>query len=142
MKHQINHEKDLQNAGLESTPVRQAVLHIIEEQKSPIDVASIVSSLESHNIKADKVTVYRILDLLAEKGLIARLEFQEGKFRYEVATSDHHHLICLNCGKIDAIEDNWIEDLEKEIKQKKGFIVQRHSIEFYGLCAECQKKST
>jgi len=35
-----------------------------------------------------------------------------------------------------------IEDLEKEIKQKKGFIVQRHSIEFYGLCAECQKKST
>lgn len=140
MTHQFNHEEDLEKVGIESTPVRQAVLHIVGEQKHPIDVSAIITSLESHNIKADKVTIYRILDLLAEKGLIARLEFQEGKFRYEVATSDHHHLICLRCGKIDEIEDNWIKDLKKEIKEKKNFIVQQHAIEFYGLCVDCQKK--
>lgn len=138
MKHTFNHEAELKNVGIESTPVRQAVLHIIGEQSYPIDVTSISTSLEAHDIKADKVTIYRILDLLAEKGLLTRVEFQEGKFRYEVARSDHHHLICLQCGKIDEIEDTWIENLEKEIKEKKTFFVQRHAIEFYGICTDCQ----
>ena len=141
MIHQFNHEKDLEKAGIESTPARQAILHIVGEHERPIDVTSILASLDRHHIKADKVTIYRILDLLADKGLIARLEFQEGKFRYEVLKSDHHHLICLQCGKIADIEDNWIEDLEKEIKKKKNFLVQRHAIEFYGLCADCQTLS-
>ena len=139
MKHEFNNEKELQKLGIESTPVRQAILHIIEEYKVPVDVASISLSLEKHKIKADKVTIYRTLDLLSEKGLLSRLEFQEGKFRYELVKSDHHHLICTNCGKIDAIEDTWIEDLKKEIKKKKKFLVQRHSMEFYGLCSDCQK---
>jgi Fur family ferric uptake transcriptional regulator len=139
MNHRYDHKEDLNRAGIESTRVRQAVVHVISEQKYPIDVSAILSSLEAHAIKADKVTVYRILDLLAEKDLVSRVEFQEGKFRYEIAGKDHHHLICSNCGKIDDISDTWITALEKDIAKKRKFHVLQHKLEFYGICAACQK---
>lgn len=128
----------LSSAGLKQTKARQALLRIFEEENRPLDVAEIIHSLKKHRISADQATVYRILDVFLQKGIIDRFEFQEGKFRYELAGIEHHHLICEVCGSIDDIADCGVSRLEKEIRRKKGFTTKYHSLEFFGICRSCQ----
>lgn len=125
-------------AGLKKTKSRQQVLELLLKEGRPMDALEIYTLLVREDTTIDQVTVYRVLDIFFQKGLVHRLEFQEGKFRYELAGEEHHHLICQNCGKIEDISDCGLEAFEKEIRQKKGFIVKKHSLEFFGLCSVCQ----
>lgn len=131
----MNKQKTLHDKGLKTTSARIAVLSLLEKQKNPTDVLSIVENL---NNQADQATVYRIVDLLTKKGIISRLEFGEGKYRYELQKSHHHHLICENCGGIEDVEGDYINEIENEIRHKKGFLVKSHSLEFFGICKNCQ----
>jgi len=51
----------------------------------------------------------------------------------------HHHLICINCGKVEEAEEDLLEALESKIESSKGFKVIDHIVKFYGLCKECQR---
>lgn len=133
-----SYRRILQNAQLKITTARQAVLEFFAGRDTPADVVELLEYLKKEEIDADKATVYRILDAFYDKGIITRMEFGEGKFRYELSGSDHHHLLCERCGSIADISDCNIDVLEKEIKKKKGFIVKRHSLEFFGVCKQCQ----
>jgi Fur family transcriptional regulator, ferric uptake regulator len=130
---------ELNNAGLKITQPRLAILTILQNENAPLTAGEISTLLETNGIVADQATVYRILDKFTRKGLLTRFEFQEGKFRYELAGQEHHHLICEVCGVIDDFSDCNIAVLEKEIGQRKGFTVKRHSLEFYGVCRSCQR---
>lgn len=132
-------EEELRSVELKATPARIGVLAALEETTEPIDVNSLVGYLKSHHIKADKATVFRIMNSFTEKGLAVPIQLNEGKFRYEHADkANHHHFICDNCGNIEDIADCNIEELEKTLKKKKGLLVIRHSLEFFGLCKNCQ----
>lgn len=121
------------------TPARLGVLAALEETKKPLDVSSILKYLKQHKIKADKVTVFRIINSLTKKGLLIPIQLNEGKFRYEHADkANHHHFLCDNCGAIEDIADCNIETIGRIIQQKKGLLVKRHSLEFFGLCQKCQ----
>lgn len=128
----------LHGAQLKLTNARKVVVHFLEKEDRPVDVEEILLHLRKHQLETDRGTVYRMIDIFLEKGIVNRLEFGEGKFRYELAGSDHHHLICENCGSIEDISDCGIDDWEKQIKYKKGFIVKRHALEFFGICKQCQ----
>lgn len=128
----------LQELGLKSTEARIALLDLLDKENNPLDVSTIIDSLKADGIQIDQATVYRILDILTQKGLINRLEFGEGKYRYEIQKSHHHHLICQECGRIEDVEGNFVDKLENEIKTKNGFLVKTHSLEFFGVCFRCQ----
>ena len=128
----------LQESGLKSTEARIALLNLLDKEDNPLDVYSIAESLRARGVVMDQATIYRILDVLTEKGLISRLEFGEGKYRYELQKSHHHHLVCQNCGKIEDTEGNFIDQIENEIRTEKGFLVKSHSLEFFGICKNCQ----
>lgn len=129
----------IRGSGLKGTKPRLAVLHILEEESRPMDVSEIISGLKEHNVNADQATVYRIVDSFFKKGLVHRLDFQEGKFRYEKKSdTEHHHLICESCGKIEDISDCRIDEFQESISVRKGFLIIRHSLEFFGLCMNCQ----
>lgn len=131
--HDCNDE--LRQADLKVTPARLAILNILEHSDIPMDVVSI-----RRRVKADKVTVFRILNSLSDKGIVKPIQFNEGKLRYEYADKPkHHHFICENCGKIIDVMGCNIDLLEKDIEKKKKVLVKRHSLEFFGLCADCQK---
>ncbi len=130
---------NLQTKGLRNTKGRSDVLKVLEDEKVPVDVSHIQQHLDEKAVRVDPATVYRILDAFYKNGIVQRFDFQEGKFRYEIASKqDHHHLICESCGSIEDISDCNIKELEKEIGKKKGFLVKRHSLEFFGLCKDCQ----
>jgi len=131
----MNNQKILQENGLKSTPARIAVLDFLEKKSDPTDVLTITESLNS---QADQATIYRILDLFSKKGIIERVELGEGKHRYELQDKHHHHLVCINCGSIEDVEVEKITEIESKIKEKKGFLVKSHSLEFFGICRNCQ----
>lgn len=131
---------ELNELDLRATPARIAVMKLLETTETPVDVAMISDYLEKENIKTDPATVFRIINMFLGKQLVKQISFNEGKFRYELSSkADHHHLICEHCGNIEDISDCAIPDLEIDIKKKKGFLVKRHSLEFFGLCKNCQK---
>lgn len=139
LKHH-NCKDELKEASLKATPTRLAVLGILESSDKPIDVASITKYLYKNKIRADKTTVFRIINSFTDRGITKQLQLNEGKFRYEHASKkDHHHLICESCGSIEDISDTFIADIQNKIKRNKKFLVKRHSLEFFGICKDCQK---
>ncbi|MDP3941350.1 MAG: Fur family transcriptional regulator [bacterium] len=128
----------LQQSQLKVTNARKVAIHFFEKEERPVDVEEILFHLRKHKLATDRATVYRMIDTFLDRGIITRLEFGEGKYRYELAGSDHHHLVCENCGRVEDISDCGIEAWEKKIKQKKHFLVKHHSLEFFGICKSCQ----
>ena len=133
-----NYRTILQQYDLKSTPARIAVLSFLDERRQPLDADTIYDHLRSEHDQADKVTIYRTLDTFYQKGLINRLDFREGKYRYELSDDDHHHLICEVCGRVEDIPDCNVVSLLHKLNKETGFLVKHHSLEFFGVCQLCQ----
>lgn len=125
---------------LKTTPARAAITDFLKASSSPVDVEEIIKFLRSKKLKTNKVTVYRNIELLYKNKAVERLEFGEGKFRYEIKKRHHHHLICTNCGKIKEVEGDFLKKIEEEIYKDKNFKVTGHSLEFFGLCRNCRQQ--
>ncbi len=89
-----------------------------------------------------KATVYRTLKLLEEAKLISKIEFGDGRIRYEICTDKEHHdhLICEKCKKSVEVIDPKIESLQNRLAQKHGFELTGHRLYLFGICKNCQKK--
>ena len=131
-------KEELKSSNLKSTSARVGVMKFLESVEKPADAVMILSDLKKEGISADPATIYRILDILYKKGLIQRLELGEGKYRYEKSESHHHHLICTNCGKVEDVEGEFLKKIEEQIYKDKKFRLKSHSLEFFGLCKNCQ----
>lgn len=130
---------ELRDVELKATPARLAILKLLEETTRPLDVAEMIAYLKTKNIDADQTTVFRIINIFTERGITKQVHLNEDRAHYELTSQDdHHHLICDTCGKIEDISDCAIPNLESDIEKKKGFLVKRHSLEFFGVCKDCQ----
>ena len=128
---------EIKKAGLKKTPAREAVLKVLKNNKNPVDVEKLIEEVNKITI-INQATVYRILDLYTKKGIVERVELGEGKYRYELQDKHHHHLVCSKCGNIEDVEVEKLSEIESRIKDKKGFLVKSHSLEFFGICKNCQ----
>ncbi|HUD20290.1 MAG TPA: Fur family transcriptional regulator [Patescibacteria group bacterium] len=137
-KHDCTNE--LHDADLKVTPARIGILSALETTKLPLDISDLVRYLSDHKIQADRVTVFRSMNVLSEKGLVKQIQFNEGKLRYEYAAKpDHHHFVCEKCGMVEDISQCNVEKIEKDLQKTKGLLIRHHSLEFFGLCAKCQQ---
>ncbi len=135
----MNHTQILEKHNLKHTGARSAILSIILKSKKPLDVQTIAGLLKKLGLDSDQTTVYRTLQTFVENGILKRVEFREGKFRYELSSlPHHHHLVCTNCGKIEDVEHCGMEEVEKTLQKKTSFKVVEHHAEFFGLCKNCQ----
>ena len=76
--------------SFKKTPARLAINDFFSSVNTPVDVEQIVQHLRSQKLETNKVTVYRILDFLFKNRIINRVEFGEGKYRYELKKNHHH----------------------------------------------------
>jgi len=130
--------EELRSVSLKVTPARLGVLEALEETSVPLDALGIGEYLQKNGVTADRVTIFRIMNSLTQKGLVVPIQLNEGKVRYEhISKADHHHFICEICGAIEDVSDCNIGIVENNIA-KKGLLVKRHSLEFFGLCKNCQ----
>ncbi|MCL5797227.1 MAG: transcriptional repressor [Patescibacteria group bacterium] len=133
-------KEELRQVNLKVTPARLGVLAALESASSPLDAGNLTSYLSGHGIKVDRVTVFRIINILTDRGLAKPVLFDDGKLRYDYGSRpEHHHFVCEKCGRVEMVSNCVLKPLEKKLQKTKGFFIRRHSLEFFGLCAECLK---
>lgn len=86
-------------------------------------------------------TVYRNLSLLADEGEVLRITTGEGTERFDATTSDHYHFCCSRCGRVSDLPLGPQEDLNRAVERMTGATVARHSLVFYGACAQCASET-
>ena len=128
------------------TPQRQKILlTFAAHQEKHLSAEEVYALLQEGSPDIGLATVYRSLEMLEELGFLHRIEFGDGKSRYEMATGDsphaHHHLICLSCSKVLEFGDDLMETLESFVSRTADFEITDHQVKFYGYCSECRKKS-
>lgn len=127
--------KQLENKGERVTPARRAVIRILDHARGPLSAAEILGKLKG---LINRTTVYREVWFLKAQGLLKEVSFLEGKSRFELVTDCcHHHLVCEECGGVEEVELNE-KVILNQVKKLSNFQLQRHSIEFFGLCNNCQ----
>lgn len=134
-------KKDLRATGRRMTRTRQAVLALLQRTRQPISATEIFEQLHQEKVAIDLVTVYRTLHVLKDLGLVLQLDLhQEGLARYELkeGREHHHHIRCQICGQIEDLLLCPLKKVTKLIEQRTQFIVDDHTLEFTGLCPQCQ----
>jgi len=131
----------IEKSGARMTPVRRLVIEKIISSETPLSAQALQKYLKTKGKSVNKTTVYRTLTLLVSEKIIKEVHLISGGVRYE--SSDlphHHHLNCTTCGRIQEVV---CEDIETEVERlksrigQKGFAIQSHNLEFYGVCEDC-----
>ncbi len=86
-------------------------------------------------------TVYRNLNLLVKTGVIRRLYFSDSIYRFDANTKKHHHIRCIQCGRVDDIFNFPEKGLEKMASNLTKYKVLRYKLDFFGVCPKCIKSS-
>ncbi len=128
-------QQKLKQKGYRITQSRLSILSQIESH--PLTIAEIYQKLKKRRKLIDLTSVYRTLELLASMGEVEVINTGDGSLRYERSNAHHHHLICNSCGSFDDISINETQFI-KEVARKSRFQVEKHSLEFFGLCVNCQ----
>jgi Fur family transcriptional regulator, ferric uptake regulator len=132
---------DLVSKGIRLTAQRRALIEVIQESREHLDAASLLALARKREPNLDRATVYRTLELLKKLRLIDELDLMhlEGeKHYYEVKTkSDHVHLACFRCGRIEEFSSPIFERLKAEISEQAGFTIRVTRVEVGGNCRAC-----
>ena len=134
-------EQALRERGLKSTSQRDDITRVFFAAESHLSIEELYRAVKKVNPRVGYATVYRTLKLLKECGLAAERHFDDGQARYEaVEEAQHHdHVICERCGKIVEFASQELERLQDRIGRFLGFVVGRHRMELYGICADCRE---
>lgn len=116
------------------TGQRRVIARVIGEAQDHPDVVELHRRAAAVDDRISLSTVYRTVRLLESEGIIERLEFRDGRSRYERAAQEHHdHLINLDTGAVIEFRSEAIEALQAEIARQLGFRLVSHRLELYAV---------
>jgi Fur family ferric uptake transcriptional regulator len=129
--------------GIAFTTQRELVLRALLDAGKHIDAEELHRRLAGSGKRVGLATVYRTLQLLRDRGLVAESQFGERRHRYEQTEGRHHdHLVCLACGQVLEFEEPAIEQLQERVARNHGFTALSHRMELYGYCRACARRRT
>lgn len=129
----------LGQAGYRLTGPRRAVAELIQEREGHFTAADLVSEARDRKLAIGRATVFRALELLADLGLVERLDLPTGEHAYVAcAPRHHHHVVCSRCGRFTEIDDEGLRGVVERVSARTGYTVDTHRLELFGLCPRCQ----
>ena len=135
---EINDEV-LKAAGMKATKQRAIIMDII--RSGHLDADGIYHMARQKNVRLSLSTVYRNLHKFKQLGIVEELHFDESHHHYEVKPSaEHHHLICLGCGKVIEFRYPLSRYIKKNIDEARDFDIAVTEIRVTGYCAECRRR--
>jgi Fur family transcriptional regulator, ferric uptake regulator len=129
---------ELRRAGYRIGPARSAVIDFLADEHCCLGAQEIHQRLAG---RAGLASVYRILETLVERGLVQQVDLGDGIARYEAigeGDAHHHHLICDDCGKVEAFEDERLEAAIRAVEQRSGYAIAAHDVVLRGACTACR----
>ena len=135
-----SNRKALDVTGLRVTSQRALILEIIRHGQGHLDADEIYRQARIKQPRLSLSTVYRTLQVLKKLGLVEELHFDETHHHYEVKpSSEHHHLVCLGCGKVVEFKCPLSPKMKEDIAREKGFEVTGVEIRMTGYCSKCRQ---
>ncbi|MGY6536177.1 MAG: Fur family transcriptional regulator [Pararhodobacter sp.] len=123
--------------GLRLTDQRRVIAQVLETAADHPDVEALHARANAIDPRISIATVYRTVKLFEEAGLLERLEFGDGRARYEDAQRDHHdHLIDMTSGEVIEFCDPEIEAMKEAIARRLGYQLKGHRLELFGIKLE------
>ncbi len=120
--------------GLRMTEQRRTIASVLQESSDHPDVEELYARASARDAGISLATVYRTVKLFEEAGILDKLEFGDGRARYEDAEREHHdHLIDISSGEVIEFVDPEIEALQEKIAEKLGYQLKGHRLELYGV---------
>jgi Fur family ferric uptake transcriptional regulator len=132
----------LQTNGLRYTHERETIIKEILATPHHFNVDTLYLNIRQKGIRISKASIYRLLPLLLDAGLIQEVAFEDGHMQYEhiYGRGHHNHLRCIECRRIEEFTDPRMKEIEKDLHKRFGFEILDHKLEVRGLCPECQQK--
>lgn len=134
----------LRSRGYKSTPQRKAVLDVILANLGQhLPTEAIYDLVKKEIPEIGLATVYRTLQLFVELNILSTMNLNDGYTRYEFNIHGenehhHHHLICTECGSIEEVKEDLLDDVEGYISKKFDFAISDHRVKFLGKCKKCK----
>lgn len=127
----------LQSEGLRLTAPRRQLVDLLAQVGEPLVLDTLLERLGE---TFDKVTLYRNLAAFEAAGVLQCVRDASGKNRYELTAPHHHHhhVVCRKCGDVQCLPECQVEGFVRQA-EAKGYLVQEHRVEVYGLCPTCRK---
>ncbi|TWE12376.1 Fur family zinc uptake regulator [Rudaeicoccus suwonensis] len=125
-----------------STKQQAAVAHRLDELSDFVSAQELHASLRDNGESVGLATVYRVLQTLATDGEVDVLRNPEGESIYRrCSTGHHHHLVCRQCGRAVEVEGPAVERWAAKVSEEHGFTNVEHTVEIFGMCAECSAQN-
>lgn len=139
-------KKQLHAQSYKLTPQREATVRVLlENETDHLSAEDVYLLVKEKAPEIGLATVYRTLELLTELKVVDKINFGDGVSRYDLrkegANHFHHHLVCLECGAVEEIEEDLLDDVEKVVEKEFQFLVKDHRLTFHGICRQCQQKN-
>lgn len=136
-------KQQLQSQGYKLTPQREVTVRVLlEHEEDHLSAEDVYMFVKVKFPEIGLATVYRTLELLSELHVVEKMNFGDGVARYDLRSEEkhhhHHHLICIQCGAVDEIMEDWLEPLEVKLEEEFQFTVVDHRLDFQGICHRCK----
>ncbi|TVQ80687.1 MAG: transcriptional repressor [Bradymonadales bacterium] len=130
----------LRACGLKSSRTRLALLELLSRESCALAAEELYERLPPGS--CDLATVYRSLQSFEGLGLVDKLDWGEGRSRFELSeqqaqSKHHHHLVCRLCRRVESVPECFVPALSKQ-KWIRGFKDISHQLDFFGVCPDCQ----
>ncbi len=120
------------------TRSQERILNLLKTIKKGISAQDIYVELRNTNQGMGLATVYRSLEALKLEGMVQMRNLANGEALYSLTQQDKHHLTCLQCGTSIQINQCPVHNLEDQLETSHKFKIFYHTLEFFGLCSQCQ----
>jgi len=127
---------------LKMTKQRRVIVEELKKLKTHPTATLIYELVRKRLPRISLGTVYRNLDLLAEAGIIQKLETAGTQKRFDGTVENHYHVRCVTCGQVDDIPLPLLGEIEGLLGGLSNYKILSHRLEFQGVCPSCQVDST
>jgi Fur family transcriptional regulator, ferric uptake regulator len=131
---------DLASAGFNRGGARDRIIEVLSEQECALTATEIENQLRGQGRPTARASIYRVLDLLVERGLAERVVVGQGEARFEPVEPSgehHHHLVCGQCGRLVAFDDPGLERAIDKLSDRLGVTIDSHDVLLRGACGSC-----
>jgi len=126
----------LRQAGQRVTPQRAAILGALCPGEH-LSADAVLARVEGRMPSMNRSTVYRVLELFRDIGLVSETDLGGGVRQFELLGERHHHLVCRHCGTILALDDALVRPLREAVRARYGFAATVDHLAIFGRCAAC-----
>lgn len=130
----------LRPAGTKRSGKRDQIVNVFLRQEGHLSADDLVDIIKREDHRISRATVYRTLQWMVDAGIARKVDFGEGRFRFEHSYRHprHFHLICKSCNRSYEFLSSDIEALVEEVANARGFTARQSVVQIYGTCESCR----